>query len=111
MPLPDLALVEYVLAHAWRRGSHLHAESHWHAVTATGLDLADREPLADAGLVFLFGLLHDTRRESDGRDSGHGPRAAAFARDRSGPGSLTAGLDSPDSMPYPRRVVDTRSRR
>jgi len=68
-----------VLQRAWRIDSHLHGEEHWHAVTATGLDLATDEPGADAELLFLFGLLHDTRRQSDGRDREHGPRAAAFA--------------------------------
>jgi len=57
----------------------MHGEEHWHAVTATGLDLAVDEPGADPELLFLFGLLHDTRRLSDGRDREHGPRAAAFA--------------------------------
>jgi uncharacterized protein len=30
-------------------------------------------------VVFLFGLLHDCRREDDGKDPKHGPRAATFA--------------------------------
>jgi uncharacterized protein len=79
VPATDLALVDLVLASAWRRHSRLHGESHWYAVTATGLDLADTEQGVDRELVFLFGLLHDTRRESDGRDREHGPRAARFA--------------------------------
>ena len=79
MPVPDIALVDRVLAAAWRRDSHLHGEGHWHSVTATGLDLAAGEPGVDPELVFLFGLLHDTRRQTDGRDREHGPRAAAFA--------------------------------
>jgi uncharacterized protein len=79
IPTSELELVDHVLALAWRRDSHLHGEAHWHAVTATGLDLAAGEPGADPELLFLFGLLHDTRRQSDGRDREHGPRAAAFA--------------------------------
>ena len=78
-PLVDLSFVGHVLEVAWRRDSHLHGEAHWHAVTATGLDLAEHDSGVDAELVFLFGLLHDTRRQSDGRDGGHGPRAAALA--------------------------------
>lgn len=77
--MPDLAVIDRVLQYAWRRDSHLHGEAHWHAVTATGLDLAAGEPGVDPELVFLFGLLHDTRRTSDGHDREHGPRAAAFA--------------------------------
>jgi len=77
--VPDIAIIDHVLQRAWRRDSRLHGEDHWHSVTATGLDLAAGEPGADPELVFLFGLLHDTRRQSDGRDREHGPRAAAFA--------------------------------
>lgn len=76
----DCALVDAVLAEAWRRGSHVHGEEHWRCVTATGLELAGDLPGSDPELVFLFGLLHDTRRENDRVDPDHGPRAAAFAR-------------------------------
>jgi uncharacterized protein len=72
--------VEAVVARAWARDSAVHGEEHWRCVTASGLALA-AETGADAELVFLFGLLHDTRRENDHRDPDHGPRAAAFARD------------------------------
>ena len=77
--MPDIAIIDHVLQRSWRRDSRLHGEGHWHSVTATGLDLAAREQGVDPELVFLFGLLHDTRRQSDGRDREHGPRAAAFA--------------------------------
>jgi uncharacterized protein len=79
--VPDLALVDRVLAEAWRRDSRLHGEGHWYAVTATGLDLAAAENETDSEIVFLFGLLHDTRRENEGSDRGHGRRAAGFARE------------------------------
>lgn len=79
--MPDLVLVDHVLAGAWRRDSALHGESHWQAVAATGLDLVASKPGADHELVFLFGLLHDTRRQNEGRDYEHGPRAAGFTRD------------------------------
>jgi uncharacterized protein len=94
MPLPnvDLGVVVHVLEIAWRRDSHLHGESHWHAVTATGLDLALHELATDVEIVFLFGLLHDTRRESDGEDVGHGPRAASLARELQSAGVLRLGV-------------------
>ena len=82
-----MTLVDRVLAEAWRRGSRLHGEAHWLAVATTGLDLA-AETGADPQIVFAFGLLHDTRRENDGRDPGHGPRAAVFARELHGDGDL-----------------------
>ena len=87
-PLVDPSFVGHVLEIAWRRDSHLHGEAHWHAVTATGLDLAERDAVVDAELVFLFGLLQDTRRQSDGRDGGHGPRASTLARELHADGLL-----------------------
>lgn len=71
------ALVEAVLPRAWRRRSDWHGETHWRCVAATGLTLAAVEE-ADPTLVFCFGLLHDTRRENEAVDPGHGPRAATF---------------------------------
>jgi uncharacterized protein len=75
------AIVETVLAGAWRRDSSLHGEPHWWCVAATGLDLADADPAVDRATVLLFGLLHDTRRENDSIDPEHGPRAAAWTRE------------------------------
>jgi hypothetical protein len=57
--------LDAILADAWRRDSPIHGEEHWRAVTATGLELAGAD--ADRAVVFLFGLLHDTRRRTDGR--------------------------------------------
>ena len=73
------ALVDAALAAAWRRKSPWHGESHWRCVAATGLELAAATDGADSSLVFLFGLLHDTRRENESVDPEHGARAAAFA--------------------------------
>lgn len=72
--------IEAVLARSWNRGSNAHGEAHWYAVAATGFDLALQTRHADPEVAFLFGLLHDARRENEGRDRGHGPRAATFAR-------------------------------
>jgi uncharacterized protein len=93
MRAPGLPLVDAVLARGWRRDSRLHGEAHWRAVTVTGLDLADGEPGADHELVFLFGLLHDTRRESDGPDPGHGLRAAGLAAELHAEGAFTLEAD------------------
>jgi uncharacterized protein len=88
----DLALVETVVARAWSRHSVVHGEAHWRCVTASGLALA-AETGADTDVVFLFGLLHDTRRENDAYDPEHGPRGAAFARELQGEGVIA--LDPP----------------
>jgi uncharacterized protein len=84
----DRGVVEAVLAGAWRRSSGVHGEEHWRCVAATGLALADALPGCDRGVVFLFGLLHDTRRLNEHVDPQHGPRAAAWARDLARAGSL-----------------------
>ena len=73
-------LVAAVLPRAWRRDSAWHGEAHWRCVAATGLDARHRASTASiAGVVLCFGLLHDTRRENETYDPGHGPRAASFA--------------------------------
>lgn len=56
----------------------IHGWNHWMKVHSNGMLLA-RENGADIRVVELFALLHDSCRLSDGRDKGHGPRAAEFA--------------------------------
>lgn len=51
--------------------SILHGEDHWKRVTKNGLWIADRVQGADRGIIFLFGLLHDCRRQDDGADLSH----------------------------------------
>lgn len=58
----------------------LHGAWHWLRVRRNGLWLAERTPDADAQVVELFALLHDSRRWDDGHDPLHGPRAAKFVR-------------------------------
>ena len=74
-------LVEGALARAWRRDSTIHGDHHWRCVAATGLALAASGTQVDRALVVCFGLLHDTRRLTDGIDPEHGPRAASFAHE------------------------------
>ena len=81
-------LVSEVLPRAWRRNSEWHGEVHWRCVTATGLELASSTGGVDRGVVFCFGLLHDTRRENEAIDPEHGARAAAFAGELQSQGML-----------------------
>ena len=74
-------LVDAVLPRAWRRDSPWHGEAHWRCVAATALALDAAAPGADRGLLLCFGLLHDTRRENEAVDPGHGARAEVFARE------------------------------
>jgi uncharacterized protein len=83
------ALVATALGRAWRAESTLHGDEHWRCVGATGLALVAWVADADRILVFCFGLLHDTRRLTDGADPEHGARAAAFAEELKPEGLLT----------------------
>ncbi len=86
-------LVAAVLSRAWRRDSPWHGEAHWRCVAATGLELGTALDGTDPVVVFCFGLLHDTRRENETYDPGHGPRAEAFAEELRAEGALV--LDDP----------------
>src|SRR5262245_20537280 len=70
------------------RASALHGDRHWQCVAHTGADLAREVPGADRLVVFLFGLLHDSMRENDDWDPGHGERAAVFVRELAASGLL-----------------------
>ena len=57
----------------------VHGPEHWRRVERNGLLLATRSG-ADIVLVRLFALFHDSRRQNDGRDDGHGIRGAEYAK-------------------------------
>jgi uncharacterized protein len=57
----------------------IHGEAHWARVLENGLRLAAQTG-ADVEIVALFAYLHDSKRQSDGWDRGHGLRAAAYVR-------------------------------
>ena len=74
MPEPFATALE---AAGHRDGIHGHA--HWRRVAENGLFVAQREG-ADPHAVLLFAILHDCRRQNDGHDPGHGPRAGQRLR-------------------------------
>ena len=57
----------------------LHGPEHWRRVEAFGLRLAG-ETGADRVVLRLFAILHDSQRQDEWIDPGHGRRGAAFAR-------------------------------
>lgn len=81
-------LVEQVLAHYALDSHGTHGVGHWLRVRENGLALAAMTPGADAVVVELFALLHDCRRWDEGRDPGHGERAADYARSLAEDGGL-----------------------
>lgn len=79
MPLELDPLLARIRGESTGIRSHVHGERHWRTVGANGLWLAERTSGADALVVLLFALLHDTMRVNDHYDPEHGPRAAVFA--------------------------------
>ncbi len=87
MIVPDpMAVVQEVLDRAtpYALSSSRHGPAHWRRVGLTGARLLKRVPEADAELVFLFSVLHDSQRVRSWYDSGHGPRAARLVRELDG---------------------------
>lgn len=64
--------------------SSVHGLVHWRRVAANGAELAAETPGADAGIIALFALFHDSMRDNDGHDPQHGRRGGALARELSG---------------------------
>jgi uncharacterized protein len=69
--------------------SGVHGPAHWRRVRANGLALAALTQGADAVVVELFALLHDSRRVNDHDDPEHGPRAARLVHVLAGAALLT----------------------
>ena len=83
MPMNHDALMnrireEYVLD--WHG---IHGVDHWARVRENGLRLAESTG-ANVEIIEYFALLHDARRQDDGRDLDHGPRAAELVRELAG---------------------------
>ena len=95
----DMLLVE-IRARSTGIGSRIHGERHWRTVAANGLWLAEPLPDADTYVIFLFALLHDSMRESDGHDPEHGPRAAALAGTLHAEGVLPATAVQLETLQY-----------
>lgn len=58
-----------------------HGPDHWARVSQHALAVS-RSLGIDPLVPYLFGLVHDSQRLDDGTDPEHGPRAAAFVRER-----------------------------
>ena len=55
-----------------------HGVSHWARVLENGLRLAE-DTGANVKVISLFAVIHNSRRQNEGTDPEHGPRAAEFA--------------------------------
>ena len=83
--IPDLErLLSAVEDRSPRFGSYIHGDQHWRAVAEVGLRLIADERKADRIVVFLFALFHDSMRQNEDVDPGHGERGAALAEELHG---------------------------
>lgn len=73
-------LLEIILSRYRLPVDGIHGIAHWGRVLENGRRLAARTG-ADPRVVEYFSILHDSRRQSEGRDPAHGERAAALARE------------------------------
>jgi uncharacterized protein len=71
-------LWQVVTAQYHAPGYSFHGPEHWRRVERNGLLLATRTG-ADITVVRLFALFHDSRRQNDDWDEGHGARGAEYA--------------------------------
>jgi uncharacterized protein len=58
--------------------THIHGLSHWARVLENGLRLAEQEG-GDLTVISLFAIFHDSCRQNQAWDPGHGARGAALA--------------------------------
>jgi uncharacterized protein len=77
-------ILELVLPRSTSHTSRLHGLEHWKQVGHNGLALAAETDGADADVVLLFALFHDSMRLNDGHDPDHGRRGSALARELAG---------------------------
>ena len=80
--LPDFdrpGLLKAILAQFRIKQHGAHGPSHWARVRKHGLTVGGAVG-ADLLVVELFAFLHDSQRENEYSDPGHGGRAAAFAQ-------------------------------
>jgi uncharacterized protein len=79
MPLITSQFVEAIRTEFRLDWRGVHGVNHWARVRTNGLTIAAANG-ANKSIVEYFAFLHDACRQTDGRDHGHGQRAALFAR-------------------------------
>lgn len=65
-----------------------HGPRHWERVEKNAIMLAEKTPGCDADVARVFALLHDCKRQNEGRDPEHGARAAKFVQELADRGML-----------------------
>jgi len=80
VPPPFQSVLQLAMERFQLGDMSIHGPAHWLKVFHNATMLADGTPGADLIVVQLFALLHDCERQNESFDPGHGPRAAARAR-------------------------------
>lgn len=73
-------LLDFIITSSLNKDSEIHGEKHWQSVALIAFQLIEKVTACNPLIVFLFCLLHDSKRTSDGFDPEHGYRAGLFAR-------------------------------
>ncbi len=73
-------LVQYLKEQFRLEWDGIHGANHWARVLYHSRQIGEKRQ-ADLLVVELFGFLHDSCRENDGRDPHHGKRAAELAKE------------------------------
>ena len=73
----DRNVIEVITRQFKLRSDSVHGIKHWQRVEKLGLMLAEKTG-ADKRVITLFAYLHDSKRENELADPGHGARAADF---------------------------------
>jgi uncharacterized protein len=87
-------LIQCILRETTIPERSLHGLDHWKRVADNARLIAKHENV-NLRIMLLFAFFHDCRRESDGDDPGHGPRAARYIR---GFSEKQLGLSSQDKQ-------------
>lgn len=73
-------LINKVFSEYKYKNSDIHGELHCKMVALIGYNLTLKADFCDPIIVFLFSILHDSKRIVDGRDKDHGLRASQYAK-------------------------------
>ena len=72
-------LWQYVINDPDLRKSHIHGPDHWARVERNAIYIGEQVG-ADLTVIKLFALFHDSKRQNDSIDPGHGKRGAEYAK-------------------------------
>lgn len=94
-----LPILEDILGGFALRHDRSHGVGHWARVMANGQALA-RQLGASLEVVELFALLHDSKRQVEGADRDHGPRAADYVYELSTRGLIRLRPQDLDTLAF-----------